>query len=91
MKMKWLSAILNFLFLGPGYIYNGKRRLLGVLLTIGALLLTYVEQVYVFSDGLTLQGHDMSAFGIMAAAVFIINTGFAADGYKEADAINNEK
>ena len=54
MKMKWLSAILNFLFLGPGYIYNGKRRLLGVLLTIGALLLTYVEQVYVFSDGLTL-------------------------------------
>ena len=75
--------------MGLGYIYNGKRRILGVLLTIGAILLTYVEQIYVFSDGMTLQGHDMSAFGMMAAAVFIINTGLAIDGYKEAESINS--
>ena len=75
--------------MGLGYIYNGKRRILGVLLTIGAILLTYVEQIYVFSDGMTFQGHDMSAFGMMAAAVFIINTGLAIDGYKKAESINS--
>ena len=74
--------------MGLRYIYNGKRTLTGILLTIGALMLTYVEQIYAFSDGNTFQDHDSTAFGIMAASVFIINTGLALDAYKEANAIN---
>ena len=74
--------------MGLGYIYNGKRQLLGALLTIGAILLTYVEQFYTFGDGNTLQAHDMTAFGLMAAAVFIVNTGLAIDAYQEAELIN---
>lgn len=89
--MSWLSALLNFFFMGLGYIYNGKRRLLGILLTIGALMLTYVEQIYAFSDGNSLQGHDSTAFMIMAAAVFIVNTGLAMDAYREANELNAAK
>ncbi|MFK7921180.1 MAG: hypothetical protein AB8H47_04450 [Bacteroidia bacterium] len=89
MKKQWLSAILNFFFMGLGYIYNGERKLLGILLTIGAIMLTYVEQFYKFPDGFSLQQHDFKAFIIMAIAVLIINTGLAFDAYKEADKINS--
>lgn len=88
MKKPWIAAILNFFFMGLGYIYNGQRKILGVLLTIGALMLTYLEQIYLFSDGNKLQNHDMTAFGIMALSVFIINTGLAVDGYNEAKSVN---
>ncbi|MBD79007.1 MAG: hypothetical protein CL840_08820 [Crocinitomicaceae bacterium] len=91
MKNKWIAAVLNFFFMGLGYLYNGKRTVLGILLTIGALLLTYLEQFYTFADGNTLQGHDGSAFALMAGAVFIVNTGLAMDGYQEAQSINNSK
>lgn len=91
MKKAWLSAILNFMFMGLGYIYNGKRALLGVCLTIAALGLTYIEQIHTFADGNNLQKHDMTAFMIMFACVFIANTGLAIDGYKEAKLINANK
>lgn len=89
MKKNWISAVLNFFFMGLGYIYNGKRMLLGLLLTIGAVLLTYVEQFYTFADGNTLQQHDSKAFAFMAVAVLIANTGLAIDAYKEANTINS--
>ena len=89
MKKPWLSALLNFFFMGLGYLYNGKRLLLGALLTIAAVGLSYIEQVHVFSDGQTLQGHDSTAFGIMLACVLIANTGLALDGFKEAKAMNS--
>ena len=89
MKKNWLSAILNFFFMGLGYLYNGKRMLLGGLLTIGALMLTYVEQIHKFADGNALQKHDEKAFAIMAIAVFLVNTGLAIDAYREANEINN--
>ena len=44
MKKPWLAALLNFFFMGPGTIYNGKRALLGIGWTIAAILLTFVEQ-----------------------------------------------
>ena len=80
MKNPWIAAILNFFFMGPGYIYNGKRSALGVALTIGALTLTYVE--------LQLQTAAPSLFPIMFAAVFLINTFLAIDGYREAQEIS---
>lgn len=91
MKKTWLAAVLNFFFMGLGYVYNGKRLAIGILLTIGAVLLTYVEQIYVFADGNTLQGHDGKAFMIMALAVLVANTGLAIDAFNEAKAMNLEK
>jgi hypothetical protein len=80
MKNAWVAALLNFFFAGAGYIYNGKRASLGVALTIGALILTYVE--------LQLQTAAPALFPYMFGAVFLINTFLAIDAYSEAKEIS---
>ena len=82
MKRPWLAAVLNFFFMGPGTLYNGRRKLFGAALTLGAIALTYVE--------FNLQGLDTTLWGIMFAAIFLLNTFFAIDGWREAKAINAE-
>lgn len=77
--------------MGLGYIYNGKRILLGALLTITAVGLTYLEQIHVYAGDAPLQEHDSTAFMIMFACVFIANTGLAIDGYREAGQINGPR
>lgn len=71
-----LAAVLNFFFMGPGYIYLGKKIWLGVIFTLGAIGLTFVE----------LQIKEINAllYGVMFASVFIINTAFAIDAYQMA-------
>jgi hypothetical protein len=80
MKNVWIAAVLNFFFMGLGTLYNGKRRVVGAGLTLGALALTFVE--------LQLQTAAPNLFPIMFAAVFVINTALAYDGYTEAQRIN---
>ena len=80
MKKPWLAALLNFFFMGPGYIYNGRRIIPGILFTIGAFGLTYVE--------FGIQEPLPDLYLIMFASVFVVNTAFAIDGFKEAKAIN---
>jgi len=80
MKNPWIAAVLNFFLMGPGTLYNGRRKAVGIALTLGALVLTYVE--------LNLQTAAPSLFPFMFAAVFVINTILAYDGYMEAKAIN---
>lgn len=87
MKKPWLAAVLNFLFMGPGYVYNGRRALLGVGWTVAAVLLTVVEQGPVFA-GSDLRTVSPIAFGLTFVAVFVANTCFAVDAYREAKAIN---
>jgi hypothetical protein len=80
MKKPWISAVLNFFFMGPGTLYNGKRKALGIGLTIGALVLTWLEfQVKVVAPDL---------YPIMFGTVFFMNIFFAYDGFTEAKAIN---
>lgn len=81
MKRPWLAALLNFFFMGPGTFYNGRRKAVGVALTIGAIVLTYVE--------LQLQSAAPQLYPIMFGAVFLINSFLAYDGYREAQAINS--
>lgn len=64
--------------MGLGYIYLGKKVALGIGFTLGAVALTYVE--------LSIQSIDLKLYGIMFAAVFVVNTCFAIDGYREAKA-----
>jgi hypothetical protein len=91
MKKPIVAAALNFFFMGPGYIYNGKRALLGVGWTITAILLTIVEQAPIFAEGKNLQQISPLAFGLMFVAVFLGNTMFAIDGFREAKALNEAK
>lgn len=80
MKNPWIAAGLNFFFMGPGYIYNGRRVDVGIGFTLGAVALTYVE--------LSLKPLDPGLYWTMFAAVFLVNTCFAVDGYREAKAIS---
>lgn len=77
--------------MGLGYLYNGKKKLLGLLLTISAIGLTYVENFHEFSDGNNLQATNSAAFMILFACVLIGNFGLAIDAFKEAKEINSKK
>ncbi|MBE2250412.1 MAG: hypothetical protein IAE78_12790 [Myxococcus sp.] len=83
MKHPWLAALLNFFFMGPGTLYVGQRKLLGAVLTLGALSLTYVE--------LSLQKEAPALYPIMFGTVLVMNTFFAIDGWREAKAVNAGK
>ncbi len=80
MKKPWLAAILNFFLMGAGTLYNGNRKALGIGLTIGALVLSWLE----------FQVRDVAPnlYAIMFGTVFFMNIFFAYDGYSEAKAIN---
>jgi hypothetical protein len=77
--MKWAAAILNFFLSGLGYVLAvPEKRLLGILWTLAAVILTYVEQFAIDQET------NMRAFSAMFVGVFILNTAFAIDGYREA-------
>ena len=80
MKHPWLAALLNFFFMGPGTLYVGERKLFGAVLTLGAVALTYVE--------LSLQTQAPALYPIMFGTVFVMNTFFALDGWREAKTVN---
>ena len=80
MKNPWIAAVGNFFFMGLGTLYNGRRTLLGIGLTIGAIVLTYVE--------FQIRPLDANLYWLMFAAVFLMNTALAIDGYREAQLIN---
>lgn len=80
MKRPWLAAVLNFFLMGAGTLYNGKRKALGIGLTIGALVLTWIE--------FQVQTAAPSLYPIMFGTVFFMNIFFAYDGFTEAKAIN---
>lgn len=80
MKNPWIAAVLNFFFMGPGTLYNGRRKVFGIGLTIGALVLTWLEfQVKVAAPDL---------YPVMFGTVFFLNIFFALDGFMEAKTIN---
>ena len=54
----------------------GRRKLTGIGLTLGAIVLTYVE--------LQLQSAAPPLYPLMFGAVFVVNTVLAIDGYNEA-------
>ncbi|MBI3181023.1 MAG: hypothetical protein HYZ28_02640 [Myxococcales bacterium] len=78
MKWKiWVGTILNFFLLGPGYLFFTKKKVLGVFLTIGAVLATWVEQVPLSKM------EDKTPFAVMFAAFLCLALGCAIDGYQE--------
>lgn len=79
-KKTWLAGILNFFFMGAGYLYNGQRVAVGAALTLASVGLTYVE--------FGIQPIDLTLYGIMFGSVFLANTFLAIDAVREAKAIN---
>jgi hypothetical protein len=78
MKVKlWVGTILNFFLLGPGYLLFTKKKVFGALLTLGAVLATWVEQVPL------QQLEDKTPFAVMFVAFFSLAVACAIDGYQE--------
>ena len=83
MKAKlWIGTILNFFFLGPGYLLFTPRKILGAFLTLGALGATYVEQA-LLPGGAIAGGEPGMAFKVMFVSFFCLALGCAIDGHQE--------
>lgn len=79
MKNPWIAAIGNFFFMGLGTLYLGKRKALGLGLTIGAIVLSWLE--------FQVKAAAPSLFPIMFGTVFFMNCFFAYDGFTEAKSL----
>jgi hypothetical protein len=82
MKNPWIAAILNLFLFGAGYIYNGKRKGLGVALILAWVLIRYGEiTIYltnlVFKDWL-----------VLFTGLIVLMFSLATDAYNEAKMIN---
>ncbi len=83
MLRTWIATVLNFFLPGAGYLVNGRRVLLGIGFLLGAIGLTYVEQ--------SIKPLDSSLYWTMFAAVFVMNTAFAVDAFREGKALMAER
>jgi hypothetical protein len=82
MKNPWLAFVLNLLLFGGGYIYNGKRKLLGFALVIAWILIRYGE-ITIFLTKL-VPSQWLVLFGGLVVLMFSL----AFDAYSEANMIN---
>ena len=78
-KNPWIAAVLNFLFLGLGTLYNGRRKLTGAGLTLAAIGLTYLE--------LNLRTAAPALFPVFLGSVMVAAIVQAIDGFNEANAM----
>ena len=76
-----IAALLNFLLFGGGYLYNGRRINLGILLTLGVVLIRYGE-IMIF-----LSGENRTNWYFLMAGLFCLQVGLASDAYREAKSI----
>jgi hypothetical protein len=83
-KNPWIAAILNLLFFGAGYIYNGKRTGLGYALILSWILIRAGE-IPIYLTGLVL-----NKWLILFAGIVVLQFSLAADAYKEAKTLNTD-
>jgi len=81
MQKPIIAAIANFFFPGAGYLILGVKRLLAVLWLAGVIALTFVE--------FGIRESEPTLYGIMFAAVLVMNTAFAIDAYQMGKALED--
>ena len=84
MKNPWVAAILNLVFFGGGYIYNGRRMCLGWWLVL-AWILIRARRIPIYLTNLVF-----NRWLIMFAGLVILQISFAIDAYKEAKNMNGK-
>ncbi len=80
MKNPWVAAILNFITIGLGTAFLGKRVWVGIALTVGGAFLRYEELRIAPAVTGTLSFHWVMAFIGMG----LVGIATAVDGYREA-------
>ena len=81
-KNPWIAAILNLIFFGGGYIYNGKRVGLGIAMVIGLLLVRYGE-ITIYLTNLVFE-----KWIVLFSGLVFIQISLAVDAYRESKIIN---
>jgi hypothetical protein len=84
MKKPWIAAILNLLFFGAGYIYNGKRTGFGIALIVGWILIRLGE-IPIFLTHLVFE-----KWLVMFIGIVVLQISFATNAYNEAKGINGK-
>lgn len=74
MRKAQIAAIANFFFPGAGYLFLGVKRGLALLWLAGVIALTVVE--------FGIRESEPTLYGVMFAAVLVMNTAFAIDAYQ---------
>ena len=84
MKKPWIAALLNLIFFGAGYIYNGKRVGLGAGLLV-AWGLMRAGEIPIYLTGLVFD-----KWLIMFCGIVVLQICLAADAFNEAKSINEK-
>lgn len=79
MNKTTIATIANFFLPGAGYLILGVKRGLAVLWLAGVIALTVVE--------FGIRDSEPTLYGVMFAAVFVMNTAFAIDAYQTGKAM----
>jgi len=98
-KNPWIAALLNLLFLGAGYIYNGRRLLVGISFMIFGFSVAFstILPSPQFSESFLSQYMSsltetdlniLSIQGFLEMFYILIPIALAYDAYKEAQEIN---
>jgi hypothetical protein len=74
-KNPWVAALLNFIFMGAGYLYAGKRKVFGAGLVFTFWVVTYETLVRPVS-------HFGDPLGTHLVSMFVLAVVLAYDGYK---------
>ena len=82
MKNPWVAAVLNLFFFGGGYLYNGKRKVLGLALIVAWILIRYGE-ITIFLTNLVFE-----KWLVLFTGLVVIMFSLASDAYREAKEIN---
>ncbi len=82
MKNPLVAFVLNLLFFGGGYIYNGKRIGLGFALILAWIVIRWGE-IAIFLTNLVF-----SKWIILFSGLVILMFSLAIDAYREARGIN---
>ena len=82
MKKPFIAAILNFFLFGGGYIYNGRRKGLGVALIVAWVLIRYGE-IAIYLTNLVFE-----KWLVLFVGLVVLMFSLATDAYREAVSIN---
>lgn len=77
-----VAAILNFLFFGAGYWYNGKTKKFGIALIVAWVVLRTSDIMFF------LNGTVMSVWYILIGGLAVLQITFAIDGFRQAQEIS---
>jgi hypothetical protein len=85
MKNPWIAAVLNLFLFGGGYIYNGKRKGLGMALVLAWILIRWGE-ISIYLTGLVT-----AKWLILFTGLVVLMFSLATDAYHEATMINAQR